>query len=68
MGFYYYYERWLKGEEINLSYKFVRIIIFRIRVIGRFICSLYDGCLNVFKIVLMVYENIYSCFWMEFNL
>lgn len=68
MGFYYHYERWLEGEETTSSYKFVRIIIYRIRAIGRLTCSLHDGCLNALKTALMVHENTYSCFWMEPNL
>ena len=68
MGFYYHYERWLKGEETTSSFKFVRIIISRIRAIGRLTCSLHDGCLNALKTALMVRKNTYSCFWMEPNL
>lgn len=68
MGFYYHYERWLKGEETTSSYKFVRVIISRIRAIGRLTCSLHDGCLNALKTALMVHKNTYSCFWMEPNL
>ena len=42
MGFYYHYERCLKGEETNSSHKFVRVIISRIRAIGRLTVPLED--------------------------